>query len=45
MKFRRRFNYIEKELKVIEKSLEDATLNEMEDLWQAAKQMEISSPA
>ncbi|MDO1583891.1 nucleoside triphosphate pyrophosphohydrolase [Rhizobium oryzicola] len=42
-KFRRRFNYIEKELKVIEKSLEDATLDEMEDLWQAAKQMERGS--
>lgn len=36
-KFRKRFAYIEKALGDTEKSMEDATLEEMEALWQAAK--------
>lgn len=39
-KFRRRFNYIETELKAIEVTLEDATLDQMEAFWQAAKRRE-----
>lgn len=36
-KFRTRFHYVERALKASGKSLEDATLDEMEALWQAAK--------
>jgi MazG family protein len=36
-KFRKRFAYIEKQLKAQNKLLEDATLTEMDQLWNAAK--------
>jgi uncharacterized protein YabN with tetrapyrrole methylase and pyrophosphatase domain len=36
-KFRRRFKYIERELEARGRSLDDATLDEMEALWQEAK--------
>lgn len=36
-KFRRRFRYIEDELKARNRSLDAATLDEMEELWQEAK--------
>jgi len=39
-KFRRRFNYIETELEKSSQTLEAATLDEMEELWQAAKHTE-----
>jgi len=39
-KFRRRFNYIEMELDKSGEALEAATLERMEDLWQAAKAIE-----
>lgn len=39
-KFRRRFNYIEMELDKSGETLEAATLERMEDLWQAAKAIE-----
>ncbi|MGA1835011.1 nucleoside triphosphate pyrophosphohydrolase [Rhizobium wenxiniae] len=39
-KFRRRFNYIETELSKAGESLDAATLERMEDLWQAAKAIE-----
>ena len=39
-KFERRFKGIEHELKAINKNLEDATLEEMEALWQAQKAKE-----
>ena len=40
LKFRRRFDYIEKKAKEKGLSLKDMTLNEMEALWQEAKSME-----
>ncbi|PYG56695.1 nucleoside triphosphate pyrophosphohydrolase [Rhizobium sp. UGM030330-04] len=39
-KFRRRFNHIEASLKENGETLEDADLERMEDLWQAAKRIE-----
>ncbi|NGO64064.1 nucleoside triphosphate pyrophosphohydrolase [Rhizobium daejeonense] len=39
-KFRRRFSYIENSLKENSETLEDATLERMEELWQAAKGIE-----
>jgi nucleoside triphosphate diphosphatase len=39
-KFRCRFNYIETSLEADEVTLEDATLDQMETLWQAAKEFE-----
>jgi nucleoside triphosphate diphosphatase len=39
-KFRRRFRYIETELETSGETLEAATLERMEDLWQAAKAIE-----
>ncbi|MBP2549452.1 ATP diphosphatase [Neorhizobium galegae] len=36
-KFRRRFRYIEKSLQEVNVSLEEASLDQMEELWQAAK--------
>ncbi|MBO0125338.1 nucleoside triphosphate pyrophosphohydrolase [Agrobacterium tumefaciens] len=39
-KFRRRFNHIETSLKENGETLEDADLERMEDLWQAAKRIE-----
>ncbi|MGV1768631.1 nucleoside triphosphate pyrophosphohydrolase [Agrobacterium vitis] len=40
VKFRRRFGYIEKSLAAEKSSLNEASLERMEELWQAAKQME-----
>ncbi|NSZ16719.1 nucleoside triphosphate pyrophosphohydrolase [Agrobacterium vitis] len=40
VKFRRRFGYIEQSLAAEKSSLEDASLERMEELWQAAKQLE-----
>ncbi|MCF1481541.1 MULTISPECIES: nucleoside triphosphate pyrophosphohydrolase [Rhizobium/Agrobacterium group] len=40
VKFRRRFGYIEKSLVAEKSSLNEASLERMEQLWQAAKQME-----
>ncbi|HCL66996.1 MAG TPA: nucleoside triphosphate pyrophosphohydrolase [Rhizobium sp.] len=39
-KFRRRFNYIEKTIKANNETLEGASLERMEELWQAAKAIE-----
>jgi ATP diphosphatase len=39
-KFVRRFSFIESSLKNAGRSLEDASLEEMEELWQAAKKLE-----
>ncbi len=36
-KFRSRFHYVERELQAASRSLEDASLEEMEALWQRAK--------
>ncbi|MBM7327320.1 nucleoside triphosphate pyrophosphohydrolase [Agrobacterium sp. S2] len=41
-KFRRRFNHIEKSLGENGETLEEASLERMEDLWQAAKRIERS---
>lgn len=41
-KFRRRFNYIEANLHLIDKDLKSASLDEMEALWQEAKMKERS---
>lgn len=43
-KFRRRFHYIEKALAAEGKTLDAATLEEMEALWQAAKSASASTP-
>ncbi|MBF2716142.1 nucleoside triphosphate pyrophosphohydrolase [Agrobacterium vitis] len=40
VKFRRRFGYIEKSLAAEKSSLNEASLERMEQLWQAAKQLE-----
>ncbi|BCH59649.1 nucleoside triphosphate pyrophosphohydrolase [Agrobacterium vitis] len=40
VKFRRRFGHIEQSLAAEKSSLEDASLERMEELWQAAKQLE-----
>ena len=39
-KFRRRFHFIERELNASGSRLEDASLDEMEELWQRAKAAE-----
>ncbi|KPF43788.1 nucleoside triphosphate pyrophosphohydrolase [Rhizobium sp. AAP43] len=39
-KFRNRFRYIETELQANDENLENATLDRMEELWQAAKTLE-----
>jgi ATP diphosphatase len=44
-KFRRRFSHIETELARNGESLEAATLERMEDLWQAAKAIERQLPS
>ena len=41
-KFRRRFRHIERKLMEQGRTLEDATLDEMEALWQEAKKQVIS---
>ena len=41
-KFRRRFNHIETSLSVNGETLQDASLERMEELWQAAKRIERS---
>ena len=40
-KFRSRFKFIEKELKKADKSLEDSSLEEMDELWNKAKTVSI----
>ncbi|MCF1448699.1 nucleoside triphosphate pyrophosphohydrolase [Agrobacterium vitis] len=42
VKFRRRFGHIEKSLSAEKSSLNEASLERMEELWQAAKQLERS---
>ena len=42
-KFKSRFGYIEEQLKLAGKQLEDSDLTEMEALWEQAKQHERSS--
>jgi MazG family protein len=42
-KFRRRFGWMEEQLRVQGRTLEQATLDEMETLWQQAKTMEESA--
>jgi len=44
-KFRRRFEFIEKSISENGKSLSDATLSEMDALWELAKQEEYSKGA
>jgi len=43
-KFRRRFNWMEERLRDQNRTLEQATPQEMEDLWQQAKTLEVSKP-
>lgn len=43
-KFRRRFGWVEEQLRKRGKKLEDSTLEEMETLWQQAKILETSRP-
>lgn len=43
-KFRRRFGWLEAQLRQQGRTLEEATLDEMEDLWQQAKTLEGSKP-
>jgi MazG family protein len=43
-KFRRRFNWMEERLREQGRALEQATLEEMEALWQQAKTLEVSKP-
>lgn len=40
LKFMHRFNYIEEQAKAQNRRIEDMTLDEMEDLWQEAKQFD-----
>lgn len=42
-KFRRRFSHIETELAAVNRPMENASLEEMESLWQAAKAVERSA--
>lgn len=42
-KFRRRLNWVEEQLRLQEKNLEEANLEEMESLWQRAKTLEEKS--
>ena len=43
-KFRSRFHYVEQALEASGNTLEKATLDEMEALWQQAKKREVNSP-
>ena len=43
-KFRRRFNWLEEQLRRQGRTLEEATLDEMEALWQQAKKLEETKP-
>jgi uncharacterized protein YabN with tetrapyrrole methylase and pyrophosphatase domain len=43
-KFRRRFSWMEERLREQGRALEQATLEEMEALWQQAKTLEVSKP-
>jgi nucleoside triphosphate diphosphatase len=43
-KFRRRFNWLEERLREQNRTLEQATPQEMEDLWQQAKTLEVTKP-
>ncbi|HEV7673952.1 MAG TPA: nucleoside triphosphate pyrophosphohydrolase [Candidatus Angelobacter sp.] len=43
-KFRRRFGWLEEKLREQGRTLEQATLEEMESLWQQAKSLEVSKP-
>jgi len=43
-KFRRRFNWMEERLREQSRTLEQATPQEMEDLWQQAKTLEVTKP-
>ena len=43
-KFRRRFGWMEEQLRGRGRTLEQATLEEMEALWQQAKTLEVSKP-
>ncbi|HEV7521763.1 MAG TPA: nucleoside triphosphate pyrophosphohydrolase [Candidatus Angelobacter sp.] len=43
-KFRRRFGWLEDKLREQGRTLEQATLEEMEALWQQAKSLEVSKP-
>jgi nucleoside triphosphate diphosphatase len=43
-KFRRRFNWMEERLREQNRTLEQATPQEMEDLWQQAKTLEVPKP-
>ncbi|MGZ4871316.1 MAG: nucleoside triphosphate pyrophosphohydrolase [Candidatus Angelobacter sp.] len=43
-KFRRRFGWLEERLREQGRTLEQATLEEMEALWQQAKTLEVSKP-
>ncbi len=43
-KFRRRFNFIEKELKTVGKNIEGANLAEMDELWNRAKAWTHQTP-
>jgi MazG family protein len=43
-KFRRRFGWMEEQLRGQDRTLEQATLEEMEALWQQAKTLEVQKP-
>jgi uncharacterized protein YabN with tetrapyrrole methylase and pyrophosphatase domain len=43
-KFRRRFCWMEEQLREQDRTLEEATLEEMEALWQQAKTLEVPKP-
>jgi nucleoside triphosphate diphosphatase len=43
-KFRRRFNWMEEHLRQHNRTLEQATPQKMEELWQQAKTLEVSKP-
>lgn len=43
-KFRRRFSWVEEQLREQGRTLEQATLEEMEALWQQAKTLEVQKP-
>ena len=43
-KFRRRFSWMEEQLREQDRTLEEATLEEMEALWQQAKTLEVPKP-
>lgn len=40
-KFEQRFRYIEKKLKEHDKALKDATLEEIDDFWNEAKEVDL----